>query len=92
MLPRTEAQLIDAIRSLVAEVPTSPAAEKEHASRCFLLSMHLAKSGEYSGDVPHIVWHFLSDADIRAKSPEYALAQRGEIQALVTNWARDVGA
>jgi hypothetical protein len=92
MLPRTELQLIEVIRSLVAEIPTSPAAQKEHADRCFSLSMHLAKSGEYSGDVPHIIWHFLSDADIRAKSPEYAVAQRGEVQDLVASWAQDVRA
>jgi hypothetical protein len=54
--------------------------------------MHLAKSGDYSGDVPHVVWHFLSDADVRAKSTEYAEMQRAEILGLVTKWAQEIGA
>ena len=31
------------------------------------------------GEMPEIVWHFLSDADIRLKSPEYGQAQVAEL-------------
>ena len=92
MLPRTEIELIDALRKLATEVPVSPSEHSDHQNRCFVLSMHLAKSGDYSGDVPHVVWHFLSDADVRAKSAEYAEMQRAEILGLVTKWAQEIGA
>ena len=39
--------------------------------------------GQPDLDCPHIVFHFLSDADIRAKEPDYARGQRVEILRFV---------
>ena len=92
MFPRTERELIEILRGLAAEQPATPLEAAEHEKYCVSLSLFLAKSGRYSGKVPHSVWHFLSDADIRAKSPEYAQVQREQLLFLTTQWARDAGA
>lgn len=33
--------------------------------------------------VPHFVWHFLSDADIRFREPEYARQQLAQLMEIV---------
>jgi hypothetical protein len=37
-----------------------------------------------SNDVPHEVWHYLSDADIRVRDREYANVQLERIKALLS--------
>lgn len=39
--------------------------------------------GQPDLDCPHIVFHFLSDADIRAKDADYGRGQRVEVRRLV---------
>ena len=92
MFPRNEQELIEVLRGLAEERPGTPLDAAEHANCCVSLSLFLAKSGSYSGEVPHLVWHFLSDADIRATSPEYAQVQREQLLLLITEWARAAGA
>lgn len=36
--------------------------------------------------VPHVLWHYLADADIRLKDLEYAEAQLAEVQAQLRAW------
>ena len=38
---------------------------------------------ELSDAVPHFVWHFLSDADIRLKDPLYAADQTRQVMDIV---------
>ena len=64
------------ILSLLANV--RPANELENAqvvAQCTELSRYLATPNAASLHVPEIVWHFLSDPDIRFKDPRYAEAQ-----------------
>lgn len=39
--------------------------------------------GHSKATVPHIMWHFLSDSDIRAKDADYGQKQRLEIRCFV---------
>jgi uncharacterized membrane protein YgaE (UPF0421/DUF939 family) len=34
-------------------------------------------------DLPHLVWHYLSDADIRFKEPEYGQEQIEAVQSFI---------
>ena len=36
--------------------------------------------------VPHALWHYLADADIRLKDREYSEAQLAEVQAQLRAW------
>lgn len=49
--------------------------------KCLDLSQAVARSP--GSQCPHIVFHFLSDADIRAKDADYASDQRVEIKRFV---------
>jgi hypothetical protein len=42
------------------------------------LALHI-KNSQVLGEVPEIVWHFLSDADVRFKSSEYGQAQVADL-------------
>lgn len=48
------------------------------------LRMHISANGELSNAVPHFVWHFLSDADIRFKEPKYDAMQREYMSEIIT--------
>lgn len=37
-------------------------------------------------DVPHILWHYLDDADIRLKDHEYANEQLPHVQEVIRDW------
>ena len=41
------------------------------------------KSSSISNIVPHFLWHFLADADIRFKDPEYAAGQRERLRVCI---------
>ncbi|GAA5214790.1 hypothetical protein ACFSJ3_05700 [Corallincola platygyrae] len=34
-------------------------------------------------ELPHLVWHYLSDADIRLKEPDYGKDQIEEVQSFI---------
>jgi len=36
--------------------------------------------------MPEVAWHFLSDADIRYKSPEYGNVQTSELLSALGEW------
>lgn len=43
----------------------------------------LANSRRAPTVVPHFVWHFLSDADIRFREPDYARQQLAQLMEIV---------
>lgn len=43
--------------------------------RAHKIRNHIVENAELANVVPHQVWHFLSDADIRFREPDYARQQ-----------------
>lgn len=50
---------------------------------CTTIAYELQHSSA-AGLVPHEVWHYLSDADIRVKDPAYAVVQLERVRALLS--------
>lgn len=63
------------MRRLFDRDPTDKKSLKEWVDASIALCLRLRSVPE-SANVEEIVWHFLFDADIRVKAPEYAQAQR----------------
>ena len=82
--PETVVDLVAVLRALSERMPTTPAELATLEQESLALALHLQKS-QMVDFVPEIVWHFLSDPDIRFKSPEYAQVQVAALaSALVT--------
>ena len=82
--PETVVDLVAVLRALSERMPTTPAELSKLEQESLALALHLQKS-QIVDSVPEIVWHFLSDPDIRFKSPEYAQVQVSALaSALVT--------
>jgi len=83
---RTETlrELAERLRSLVA-TPVSDRAELHdwYAAAKRLEDWMSAHASELSGAVPHFVWHYLADADIRLKDPLYAVDQTRQLMDIV---------
>jgi hypothetical protein len=41
-------------------------------------------------ELPHLVWHFLADADIRARDAKYREAQEAGVEAAIQRWLMEV--
>jgi hypothetical protein len=52
------------------------------------LALHIQKRTSLH-DVPEHVWHFLSDADIRFKSLDYAQVQLVSLREVLKDWAAE---
>jgi hypothetical protein len=48
-----------------------------------VLQHHIRADPEMCNLVPHFVWHWLSDADVRKKAPEVAVLQSARIRAMI---------
>ncbi|NTX34029.1 hypothetical protein FJV41_46355 [Myxococcus llanfairpwllgwyngyllgogerychwyrndrobwllllantysiliogogogochensis] len=72
------------MRRLFDHDPTDKKSLKEWVDASIALCLRLRTVPE-SSDVEEIVWHFLFDADIRVKAPEYAQAQREAFES----WLQD---
>lgn len=75
-------------------VSVSDLVNMELASECDILDWHERVEKVKSlmrldmGDirVPHVLWHYLSDVDIRMKDQRYAKAQMLQIKEVLRNW------
>ena len=74
-----------ALTELVKFVPTN----QDQLSNWYDKAHVLGESGLMI-DAPHFVWHYLSDADIRMKEPEYAEMQNRRINELIDYLNRGV--
>lgn len=45
------------------------------------------RSISYEIGVPHLIWHYLDDADIRIRDPRYAEAQVLAVRQSIDEWA-----
>ena len=43
----------------------------------------LEGSPDLAGSIPHFVWHYLADADIRLKDPEYRQTQQSTVEGIL---------
>jgi hypothetical protein len=76
--PANVAELIAHLRVIAAREPRTKEELRALERECVSLAFHTQRSSLSSG-VPEVVWHFLSDADIRFKDPEYAQVQTASL-------------
>ena len=84
-LPRTQDEIFAALREIAATRPSGKSELQDLESRSAALSRHLAAHGDLANQVPELVWHFLSDADIRFKDPHYADLQLSQMSVLLSS-------
>jgi hypothetical protein len=89
VMPTSRDEVIAAVRQLVAHRPASRSEVADLERQRVALAVHIQKHISLH-DVPEAVWHFLSDADIRFKDPQYATVQLGEITAVLDRWQAQV--
>ena len=83
--PQTTSQVRAALRELAAKRPSS-ADQLAHVQRgSLLLRLHIQSNGLGTA-MPEIAWHFLSDADIRYSSPDYAVVQTEGLLSALDLW------
>lgn len=51
------------------------------------LIKNVLRSSSYEIGVPHVIWHYLDDADIRVRDPRYAEAQVLAVRQSIDEWA-----
>ena len=85
-LPTTKAELVVALRQFAALRPTDKVSMRAAAKDAAALAIHVQKHMK-GLDIPEVVWHFLSDVDIRWKSPEYAAVQLAQLDAVLAEWS-----
>jgi hypothetical protein len=80
----------DKLRALGRELRTlvdQPAADRVQLAAWYAAARRLQKwiagDSALSDAVPHAVWHYLSDADIRLKSPSYHQEQTLQLMEIV---------
>ncbi|HEY2624810.1 MAG TPA: hypothetical protein VGI53_15300 [Dyella sp.] len=84
--PQTTGQLREILRELAGRKPGNED-ELAHLQRgSLLLALHIQGSSGLGTNMPDVAWHFLSDADIRYKSPEYGHAQIAELKSALVLW------
>ena len=79
-------QLGYALSTLCDFVPASKVELREWYDRAQVIVDNQIKGANIG--VPHFLWHFLSDADIRLKSIEYAAMQNGRMDVLLEHLKR----
>ena len=67
--------------------PETPKAARTLALKCAVLARSIAKDPALAGPVPEIVWHFLSDVDIRFKDIDYARQQSARLVESLRSWS-----
>lgn len=76
MVHATELQQLGRHLRRLADLPLTNSAELDAwYDEANKLRNVIVANVELSNAIPHFVWHYLSDADIRLKEPEYARRQ-----------------
>jgi hypothetical protein len=83
VVERAVSDLLDAVRGVLAAELSGELSGKTLVDRCTEVAEDLRR--EYAGEasVPHDVWHYLHDADIRIRDPNYAEAQLALLKSLI---------
>ena len=72
-------RLAEALTSLLDLVPET----RDDLQHWYDEAQLILESPDLLKGAPHFLWHYLSDADIRMKSPEYAEMQNRRINLLI---------
>jgi len=83
-------RLGSALKLLMANQPKNRMELDEWNIKARDLEQELRKEGGLASDVPHLLWHFLADADIRMKSHSYRKMQDAQMQILCAHLVRGV--
>ncbi|MCR6497138.1 hypothetical protein LJB71_13490 [Thermomonas sp. S9] len=62
--------------------PANKAELKRWNSMAFRVEQELLKQGGLASDIPHFLWHYLADADVRMKSKPYRELQQAQMEIL----------
>jgi len=85
--PISKTELAQELAGLSRRVPQSKAELSRLEAELFVLGERIRKS-QICGEVPHFVWHYISDAEIRYKEPDYASGQEETLRECI----RELGA
>ena len=83
-------RLAEALTRLADFVPASKADLNQWYDQAQQIKDDHLKGGEDYLEVPHFLWHYLSDADIRMKSEVYAEMQNRQLNTLLEHLKRGV--
>jgi acyl-CoA reductase-like NAD-dependent aldehyde dehydrogenase len=87
-LPTSRDEVIAAIQRLADRAPRTREELSALEMESVELALHIQKRTSLH-DVPEHVWHFLSDADIRFKDPEYAQVQLVSLREVLKDWSTE---
>ena len=73
-------EVVRSIRVLSERPIDSPETLKTWNVEAAALRRAIEQRPEVTGRVPHFVWHYLADADIRFKDPAYAQSQQRQLR------------
>ena len=85
-LPTSKLELISALRALAERNPRTREEKGQLEQDCVALALHIQRNMAVH-DMPHVIWHFLHDPDIRFKDPAYAEMQLAEVRDTLSQWA-----
>jgi hypothetical protein len=68
-----------ALRRLAECSPTDPSELNDWNERAREFEQFLKMQPDLCNAIPHFVWHYLADADIRAREPQYRAGQQTKI-------------
>jgi hypothetical protein len=88
MLPTSKSEAISAIRELASRDPRERNELSLLEQESLELALHIQKRTSLH-DVPELVWHFLADADIRFKDPQYAQVQLAALNDVLEDWSSE---
>ena len=83
--PVDKPTVIGALRAIAERRPSTSEELGELEAESVVLGERIRTSG-ICDDVPHFVWHFLSDADVRFKDEKYRDWQLGKLEACISAW------
>ncbi|QSQ16653.1 hypothetical protein [Myxococcus landrumensis] len=79
------AAVLSELRALFTRDPRTKPELRAWVEDSISLSRRISSSGEVCNKVEEVAWHYLADADIRVKCPEYAEVQRADFEG----WLRE---
>jgi hypothetical protein len=83
--PLNRAAVVAALRAIAAKKPETREELTDLEAEAVVLGEPIEGS-TVCDDLPHVVWHFLSDADIRFKDERYREMQLRELDEAITAW------
>lgn len=83
--PLNRVNVVSALRAIAEREPRTRDELTELEAESFLLGERIRKS-TVCDDLPHLVWHFLSDADIRFKDERYRQSQLRLLEECIAAW------